>query len=233
MEHERVAIVTGATSGIGQATADLLADEGWGLVLAARTPENLERTVERIGRGCLGVPTDIGDQHECIRLIDRAVDHFGRLDALVSNAGVAPLASIGETTPAMIDEAFRVNAIGPAYLVSRAWPIFVKQGAGRIVHVSSMATDSPFPGFFAYAASKAAVNLMAKSAHEEGHRDGIRSWAVAPGAVETPLLRSLFNEQTIPKQRTLSPETVAGVIVECLGGDRDGASGEVIWVPSP
>ena len=99
-----------------------------------------------------------------------------------------------------------------------------------MVNVSSMATQDPFPGFFAYAASKAALNLMARSCATEGREHGIRAFAVAPGAVETDMLRAAFGEDVIPREQTLDPDTVARVIVECVTGERDAQNGDTIPV---
>jgi NAD(P)-dependent dehydrogenase (short-subunit alcohol dehydrogenase family) len=98
------------------------------------------------------------------------------------------------------------------------------------VNVSSIATVDPFPGFFAYAASKAALNLMTASAAKEGANVGIRAFAVAPGAVETPMLRASFDAKAVPPEACLEPESVARVIVACATGLRDADSGRVIPV---
>jgi len=205
-------------------------------VLAARTPDRLDGATASVtqtnGTQAIGVPTHVDDPHEAVRLVDRAVDHFGRLDAVVNAAGHAPLAPIDRTTPEMLDKAFRVNALGSGYVIARAWPIFLRQGHGRIVNISSMATQDPFPGFFAYAAAKAAVNLMARSCAIEGRDHGIKAFAIAPGAVETPMLRALFDEQQIPTDSTLSPEEVAEEVVACVTGKRDEQSGQTIWLPN-
>jgi NAD(P)-dependent dehydrogenase (short-subunit alcohol dehydrogenase family) len=96
-----------------------------------------------------------------------------------------------------------------------------------------MATTDPFPGFFIYAAAKAGVNLMAKSCAKEGREFGIRAFSVAPGAVETPMLRALFSEVQLPPEKCLSPDDVAKVVVECIAGERDTQNGETIFIPSP
>jgi len=235
-ETRRVAIVTGASSGIGLATAERLAASGWCLVLAARTPDPLgaaAQRVQRCGGEAIGVPTHVDDPHQSGLLVDRAVDHFGRLDAVVNSAGFATLASIEETTPEAMQKSLAINALGPAYLIARAWPVFVRQRTGCVVNISTMATRDPFPGFFAYAASKAPMNLMVRSCANEGAEHGIRAFAIAPGAVETPMLRSLFDERAISRDATLSPDEVAARVVACILGEHDDQSGEIIWMPNP
>jgi NAD(P)-dependent dehydrogenase (short-subunit alcohol dehydrogenase family) len=222
------AVITGAGSGIGRATATALSKSGYELVLVGRKRKTLAQTAALCGDGAEIVVGDVGDAGVCRAMVAQAVERFGKLDLLVNNAGTAPRLPIDKTTPKVIDEAFRVNALGTAYAIHAAWPVMVKQKGGCIINVSSMGTIDPFPGFFAYAASKAAVNLMAKSCAQEGAAHGIRAFAVAPGAVETQMLRDLFNEQVLPRDKCLSPEDVARVIVECAIGKRDKHNGQVI-----
>lgn len=232
-ESGRVAVVTGGSSGIGLAAARQLAERGWKLVLASRNPEQLDRAGASLDGDWIGVPTDVSDPKAVAAMIDRATDHFGRLDALVNNAGYAPLLPIDQTNPETINKVFAINSLGTAYAIARAWPIFEGQRSGVIVNVSTIGTTDPFHGFFAYAAAKAAVEVMVKSCASEGKRYGIRAFAVAPGAVETPMLRSIFDQKMIPQEKTLEPDDVARVIVECLEGERDGDNGKTILVPSP
>lgn len=230
-----VAFITGAGSGIGLAVAARLAALRYRLVLVGRRRQLLDEAAKSLPAGAdvLCAAADVGDVCQIGPAIDRTVDHYGRLDVLVNNAGHAPLLPIEQTTPALLDECFRINAVGPAYAIARAWPIFKEQRSGCIVNVSSMATADPFPGFFIYAAAKAGVNLMAKSCAKEGHEFGIRAFSVAPGAVETPMLRALFSESQLPRSKCLAPDDVAKVVVECIVGERDKQNGETIFIPSP
>ncbi|MFN0010582.1 MAG: SDR family oxidoreductase [Phycisphaerales bacterium] len=230
-----VAVITGAGSGIGRATAVMLAQAGFALVLVARTREAVSETAALTGvtERVEVVGGDVGDAFQCKHMIARAVERFGRLDALINNAGLAPLLAIDKTDPETIDKVFRVNAMGPAWAIHHAWPIFVKQNKGCIVNVGSMATFDPFPGFFAYAAAKAAVNLMAASCAKEGKPFNIRAFTVAPGAVETPMLRKIMPEQNLPTSKCLAPSDVAKVIVQCVLGERDSDNGKTIAIPSP
>lgn len=240
MAQPRVAIVTGAGSGIGRAAAMSLSVEGYRLVLVGRRIDPLAETAAMLEGDSVSIAADIGDARQCADVVARAVAEFGRLDVLVNNAGAAPYAPIEETTPKMIDAAFRDNALGPAYLIGAAWAVFKRQaGAGEarspgmcIVNVSTMGTVDPFPGFFAYASAKASVNLMARCAANEGKAIGVRAFAVAPGAVETPMLRTNFPESVIPSSKCLTPEEVARVILRCVRGEEDSRNGGVILVPS-
>ena len=227
-----VAIVTGAGTGIGLALCHRLAARGYRLVLAGRRREPLESAAEALDTETLVHIADMGTPDDAEAVVDAAVAAFGRLDALINNAGGGPLAPIDQHTPDMLRQTLEPTTLGPAVAIARAWPVFTEQGCGRIVNVSSRASVAPFPGFFAYAASKAAVNLLAKSAASEGAAHGIHAFAVAPGAVETPLLRALFDEATIPTNQTMAPDTVAAVIEACLIGAHDDKSGETLHVSS-
>lgn len=241
---ERVALVTGAGSGIGRAVAMSLAAAGWSVAIVGRRRASLEQTAELIGEDAgsrvLVLAGDVSVPEHAAAAVEETVARFGRLDAVVNNAGSAPLATIDKTTPEMLEECFAVNALAPGYLIAAAWPVFRRQaeeakGRGEsaratIVNVSSMATKDPFAGFFAYAAAKASVNLMAQSCAKEGRAIGVRAFAVAPGAVETPMLRANFGEKVIPRGKALAPEDVARVIVACIAGERDAENGQVIWV---
>ena len=230
-----VAVLTGAGSGIGRATAIMLAQAGYALVLVARTREHVSETARLTGAAerVEVVGGDVGDPFQCKHMVVRAVERFGRLDVLVNNAGLAPLLPIDQTDPGTIERVFRVNTMGPAWAIHHAWPVFVRQSRGCIVNISSMATVDPFPGFFAYAAAKAGVNLMAQSCAKEGARFNIRAFAVAPGAVETGMLRAIVPESSLPRDKCLLPEDVARVIVACIKGERDSENGGTIQLPSP
>lgn len=234
-----VAIITGASSGIGLCVARRLAAGGWSVVLAARDEARLNAAAASLAhddpacRGRLAViPADVALPHDAHRLVLETLDRFGRIDAVVNNAGFAPMAPIERHTHDMLARVFAVNAVGPATLIAAAWPTFVRQRRGCVVNVSSMAAKDPFPGFFGYAGAKAGLILMARSCANEGAIHGVRAFAVAPGAVETPMLRSLFSVADLSTEVCLKPEFVAGVIVDCIEGRRDQDNGGVIWLPA-
>ncbi|HYF13712.1 MAG TPA: SDR family oxidoreductase [Phycisphaerales bacterium] len=234
----KVALITGAGSGIGRATALRLAREGFTLALVGRTGRTLSETAAVANVRCEVVPADLTDAHAAAEVIDRCVDRLGRVDVLVNNAGHSPAATIAETTPVMASEIFALNAVAPCVAIARAWPVFERQHresgvGGVIVNVSSIATLDPFETLYAYAAAKAGVNLLARSAAKSGARIGVRAFSVAPGAVETPLLRTLVPESALPTSKTLSPDAVAEVIAECILGSRNDQNGRTIWMPSP
>jgi NAD(P)-dependent dehydrogenase (short-subunit alcohol dehydrogenase family) len=229
---ERVAVVTGAGSGIGRETAILLGELGYAVVLVGRDAVKLALVQESLP-GSEVMTCDMGNAAAVEKLIAAIDLRFGHIDVLVNNAGTTPLKPIEDYSIAEIDEIFRVNAIGPCVAIARTLPIMKRHGGGCIVNVSSMATIDPFPGLYPYAAAKASVNLMARSVVNEAGKHGVRAFAVAPGAVETPLLRSLFKPDAFPVSRTLDPKVVARTIVECVQGKRDADNGKTVFLPSP
>ena len=241
-EHEngtgmKVAIVTGAGSGIGRATAVMLGERGWTVVLSGRRREPLEQTAELVEGETLVLPADVGTDEGARSIVRGTLEAFGRIDAIVNNAGMAPGKPVAAFTWEESETLYRVNAIGPQVVIGEAWVALEAQHAAaetvaRVVNVSSFATVSPFPGLTPYAASKGAVNLLTKGVNNEGEAVGIKAFAVAPGAVETAMLRQLASEEELPPDQTLTPEQVAEVIVACAVGERDEEAGGVILIPS-
>jgi len=234
MEHP-VTIITGAGSGIGAATARALAAQGHACVLVGRSAEKLDAVRGSLADPTrhLAMPADVADSGLCFDIVDRTLEAYGRIDALVLSAGTAPKAPIERTSEEMLEECFFVNTFGSAFFVLRAWPHFKERRAGRVVFVSTLGTLDPFPGFFAYAASKAAVDSFARSIRAEGKSIGVKAFAVNPGCVDTEILRRNFPAHVIPREKTLPPEAIAEVIAACVSGARDHESGTVIAVPSP
>ncbi len=230
-----ISIVTGAGSGIGAACARMLAERGHAVVLVGRRGDKLESVRASMTDPArhLAMPADVADCALAYGVIDRTIEAFGRIDALVLAAGGAPRATIDATTEAILEDSFRTNAFGPAFMVTRAWPQFKAQRGGRVVFISTLGTSDPFPGFFAYAASKSAVESFTRSIKAEGQSIGVKAFSVSPGCVETAALRNNFPESVIPASRALAPEVIAEIAVACACGERDADHGSVILVPSP
>lgn len=235
-----VALVTGASGGIGAATAWMLAAKGYRLLLVGRSSARIVGLAQEL-QSAMGVPiawhiADLSDWDQAAAAVAHAESTFGRLDALINNAGDATPATIAQTDRPLADAAIGVNLLGPMAMIVAAWPGFLRRRQGRVVNVSSMATLDPFPSLFAYAAAKAGTNVMARSIVNEARAAGIpdiHAFAVAPGAVETKMLRAIVSERDLPPDRALAPQAVAEVIVACVEGRNDHRSGEVIAIPSP
>ncbi len=240
--HVPVALVTGGSSGIGLAAARRLAERGFRVGIVGRTSQKLANAMATLhtitgmqgnepgGTRFAALRADLAEPGASETLFRSALDTFGRIDAIVLSAGDAPLASIDTTDDAMLQRTFAVNTYAPAATIRAAWPTFISQGGGCIVGVSSMASADPFEGFFAYAAAKAALNSFIRSAVKEGEQHGIRAFAVAPAAVETPMLRALFSESDIPKSACLAPDDVGRLIADCIAGVRPDDNGRTIFI---
>jgi NAD(P)-dependent dehydrogenase (short-subunit alcohol dehydrogenase family) len=223
-------IITGAGRGIGRATAVELHRRGYQLVLVARTLDDLQETNGLAGGDALVEAIDATDPLAAERVAKRAHEQFGRIDALVHCAGVAPVLDVTQTTPQRWREVLEINLSAAFYFARAVWPIMKQQGGGVIVNLSSFAARDPFGGFAAYGAAKAGVNLLGLSLAREGAAIGIRVHTVAPAAVETEMFRRIVPAEQYPTEKTLSPAEVAQVITHCVTGDLRYTSGEVIWL---
>jgi meso-butanediol dehydrogenase/(S,S)-butanediol dehydrogenase/diacetyl reductase len=225
----RACIVTGAGRGIGQATVLRLTRAGANVVAAARTVKDLEETARLCAGGgrCLTHVADVSRAEEVAGIVKRCADEFGRVDALVNNAGVAPLGLIEQMDDARFAELMAVNTGAVFFACRAAWP-WLKKTRGTIVSISSMAAVDPFTGFAAYGATKAWVNTFTRGLADEGREFGIKVFAVAPGAVETQMLRGAFPD--FPAAKTLKADDVAGMIEWLLDERCQYATGETIYV---
>jgi len=232
-----VTLITGAGSGIGRACAVMLSQRKHQLVLVGRTENKLADAADEIraiGSGDVMIArADISDADQAKSLIDQTIERFGRIDNLLNIAGVAPSVPIDKTTKDLFTEVFSTNIFGAGYLIAACWPHFRSQKGGCIVNVGTLGSSDPFPGFFVYAASKSALDSLTRSAEREGRALGVRAFSVNLGCVETPLLRSNFNEKMVPPHKTISPETVAATIADCIEGKRADDHGKIILMPSP
>ena len=231
--EQKVAIVTGAGSGVGKAAAELLSAAGYDVVLAARTREKLEATAQSCNGRSLIACTDLCDPKATRALVQKAVSHFGRLDALANIAGHAPLVPIAQVTAELSQQVIDTNLTCVVNLTAEALPVLRRGGGGVIVNVSSMASLDPFPGLGIYASAKAGLNMFTRVTAAEGAPDHITATVIAPGAIETPMLRAVFDEQTIGPHQTLDPRTVAQLVTDCITGLHQFESGSLIELPSP
>ena len=230
-----VAIVTGAGSGVGRAVCLQLAVKCWRSALLGRTEATLKETASMRGPGAqsMVIVADIADAKSPGMIAERTIKEFGRIDAVVNNAAILITTPIENADHSAIQQTFAANTIGPALLVSAVWSTFVKQGSGCVVNISSMSAIDPFPGLGVYGASKAALEGFVRAYANEGKEHGIRAFAIAPGAIETAMLRGTFPESMLPKSKKLSPEAVAKVIAACINGERVAENGKTIVLQSP
>jgi len=198
----KVAIVTGASSGIGRDLAILLARNGYSVVLASRRVDALERVAEMIrsaGGSAEIFKVDLSNVSEADKLVGSVVDKIGRLDLLVNNAGYGVYGPIDEVSTEEIHRIFAVNAISPAILISRAAGYMKKFGGGCIVNISTMAIYTPIPWLSLYDASKAALKTLTDTLRVELKPYGIRVIGVYPGYVDTEFHRNVVLTETSKK----------------------------------
>jgi 3-oxoacyl-[acyl-carrier protein] reductase len=226
----KVAIITGATSGIGLVTARVLKREGWSLSLVGRKTEAIEEEFKED----LIIKADISDPQVAEDIVKRTVEKFGRLDALINNAGQTLDKPLLRITAEDLENHFRTNLFS-AFLLSKFALRYFKDG-GVIVNVSSVVGIIGNSWQTAYSASKAGLIAFTKSLAKEMGSRGIRVVAVAPGFIETPMTEGLPEQvkkkylENIPLRRFGKPEEVAEVIAFLVSDKASYISGQVIVV---
>jgi 3-oxoacyl-[acyl-carrier protein] reductase len=194
MKANSVAIVTGASQGIGRATALRLARDFSAIVLAARNEEELQSTAAAVtaaGAEPLVCALDLREPRSAEIIVRSALDHFGRIDALLNIAGAVPQIDLFEMTDSQWDDGLSLKLHGARRLTVRAWEA-LKASSGSVVLISGSAALDPKPGFAAVAAINAAIIALAKAFAEQGIKDGVQVNSVIPGAVMTGRRQSFF-----------------------------------------
>lgn len=184
----RVAVVTGAASGIGCAASILFAKAGADVVVADRVGDGLAQTasaIEKLGRRAVPVEMDVSQRDEVDALVATAVDRFGRLDVMANVAGIMRNAMFLDVTEAELDEVIGVNQKGVFFGCQAAARVMAERGGGSIINIASAGMDSPAPNISVYAMTKAAVAMMTRSLATELGPAGIRVNTVAPGFIDT------------------------------------------------
>jgi len=205
---DRVAIVTGASSGVGRATARALADEGCRVVLAARREERLERIADDIGGDrALVAPTDVTNEEQVAATVDATHEAFGGVDVLVNNAGVLLSGAIGEADTADVRREIAVNLLGPMFATRAALPSLLEADLGHVVTVSSMNAKYPPAGGSAYAASKAGVDNFCESLRRGMDDEDVRVTVVDPGPIQSEM-----KDWSDRNAKVLDPEDVADAV---------------------
>jgi NAD(P)-dependent dehydrogenase (short-subunit alcohol dehydrogenase family) len=233
----RVAILTGASGGIGAPTAALLAERGARLALVDRSPAVREQAA-RLGPGHLAFEAEVNDEARASEIVARTVAEAGRLDILVNNAGVATLAPAEATTSAMWDETMAVNLRAPFLWAREAGKAMLAAGrGGRIVNMASQAAVVALDGHLAYCASKAGLLGLTKVLALEWGPHGITCNAILPTVVETDLGRKVWAgevgeafKRKVPARRFAQPEEIALAVLYLASGAAGMVNGAKLLV---
>jgi uncharacterized protein len=222
----KVALITGASSSIGLESARVFARNGYSLVVAARRKDRLDALAAELrDGGCETevVPVDLSIPSEADRLIDAAMNRFGRIDVLVNNAGYASHEKFDEIGPENIRSIFHVNAIAVIELSRKAVPIMKRQGGGAIINIASIAGVVPQPFLVTYCATKSAVIGFSRSLRIELRGTGIRVTAVCPSPTRTEFFAVASKDMPMPsliEKTATSPVKVAKAIYRASKGNR-------------
>lgn len=230
--QEQVAIVTGASHGIGEAIARKLCALGATVVLAARQQSRLETLARELsghGATALSHPADMRQPQQIQSLIESTAQRFGRLDLLVNNAGVGSFGTpLHETEPDIWDGIMETNLRAVYLAIRHAAPVMIRQRSGQIINISSLAAHNPVPMGAAYAASKWGLNGLTCSVAEELRGYGIRVSVICPGSVDTDLVPDRGKNHA----RMLQPEDVANVVAMLATQSERSFASEVLLRPT-
>ncbi len=234
----KVAIITGGDSGIGRAVAIAFAKEGADVaVMYLNEHEDAEKTqqlVKELGRDCLTIAGDIGDESFCKQAIQQVIDKFGHLDILVNNAAEQhPQESIEDISAEQLERTFRTNIFSMFYLTKAALP-HLKEGSA-IINTTSVTAYQGSPELLDYSSTKGAIVAFTRSLSKSLVEKGIRVNGVAPGPIWTPLIPATFPEEKVakfgkqvPMQRAGQPEEVASCYVFLASNDASYMAGQIL-----
>ena len=231
----KVAVITGATSGMALAGATLFVEEGAHVFISGRHKDALDEAVERIGRNATGVQADSADLDDLDRLFETVKQEKGAIDVLWASAGMGEQGRLGEITEEQFDAAFSLNARGTLFTVQKALPLF--NDGGSIFMTGSNASLRGYPGWGVYAASKAVLPAYARVWVSELRDRKIRVNVLTPGQVGTPALEQVMDEATkamfqsmIPRGTMGRPEEIASVALFLASGDSSYVNGQELVV---
>ncbi len=221
----KVAIVTGASSGIGLATAKLLSQNGAKVVLAARSLDKLEKISKELPDS-LVVKADMTDEKQIKAMVAKSIQHFGRVDILVNNAGRGYDSLIEEIETDKLKDLFNLNLVGSVVAMREVIPIMKKQGGGAIINISSGTAQMAIPGIGAYSSTKRALVGISLTAREELAKDNIIVGVIYPYITNTNFYKNKINGEEVPDEENMylkegdSPEVVAQKVLELIESEK-------------
>lgn len=237
----KVVVITGASSGLGEAAARHLAAEGAKVVFGARRADRLDALVKEIeaaGGAARAVPTDVTDRVQVANLVDTAVQAFGRVDVLINNAGIMPLSPLESLKIDEWDRMIDVNIKGVLYGIAAALPHMKAQKSGHVITTSSVAGHLVFPASSVYSGTKFAVRAICEGFRQEVKDYNIRTTILCPGAVKTELLDHITDGAVQSANRDyvgsvgISPSSFASMVAFAIGQPDDVDVNEIIFRPT-
>jgi NADP-dependent 3-hydroxy acid dehydrogenase YdfG len=236
---DKVVVITGASSGLGEATARRLAQEGAKLVLGARRLERLQTLAEELSLGDDSVvQTDVTNYEQIRRLVDHAVQTHGRVDAIINNAGLMPLSPLEALKVEDWDRTIDVNLKGVLYGIAAALPHMKKQQRGHVINVSSVAGHKVSPGGAVYSATKYGVRVISEALRQEVKPYNIRTTVISPGAVATELPASVTepdvaeNVNALYESVAVPADSFANMVAFAMSQPEDVDVNEILYRPT-
>jgi 2-deoxy-D-gluconate 3-dehydrogenase len=237
----RVALVTGASRGLGRAMALALAEAGADVALVARSRDDLRDTASAViglGRRALALPTDVVAEGEVEAAVERALDAYGAVDVLVNNSGIAVVKPLVETTPTEWRRVLETNLTGAFNCCRAVGPAMIARRRGKVVNVASVLGARGLPGYAAYSASKGGLVALTRALAAEWARHNIQVNAIAPGWFVTSMNEHAFADpeirarllRDVPARRTGRPEELGALVVYLASSASDYVTGEVVFV---
>jgi len=237
----KVVVITGASSGLGEATARFLSAQGATVVLGARRVDRLQALatgLNRDGAEALVVTTDVTHRDQVKKLVDAAVQKYGRIDVMINNAGLMPQSPLERLKIDEWNRMIDVNIKGVLYGIAAALPYMKQQKAGHFINVSSVAGHKVGPGFAVYAATKHAVRALSEGLRQEVKPYNIRTTVVSPGAVATELPNSVTEPdiadriQKFYDEIAIPAESFARAVAFAMSQPEDVDVNEILFRPT-
>ena len=237
----KIVVVTGSSSGLGEATAQLLSAQGATVVLGARRADRLQslaKDLESRGGKALALTTDVTRREQVKALVDSAVQTYGRIDVMINNAGLMPQAPLERLKVDEWEQMIDVNIKGVLYGIAAALPHMQRQKAGHFINVSSVAGHRVGPGFAVYAATKYAVRALSEGLRQEVKPYNIRTTVISPGAVATELPDSVTDPDASKRIRTfyeqvaVPADSFARAVAFAMNQPEDVDINEILYRPT-
>lgn len=237
----KVVVITGASSGLGEATARLLSKEGATVVLGARRIDRIQALAEELtaaGGKALAIGTDVTHCDQVKKLVDKAVEAYGRIDVMINNAGIMPISPLECLKIDEWNQMIDVNIKGVLYGIAAILPYMKKQKGGQIINISSVAGHKITQGFVVYCATKFAVSAISEGLRQEVKPYNIRTTVISPGAVATELPKTITvpdfadNIDKYYEQNAISADSCARAIAFAIQQPEDVDVNEILFRPT-